>query len=622
MRTRPLALAFLAALAPRALPQDADVPLLDHQSLSVAMSRVVAEHPTLATLLPVGSSRAGRRIEALRLAAGERHPGRPAILVVASLEGPYAWTSGLALDEARRLAAGYAQDERVRALLDSTTLYFVPRANPDAAEARFARPLAEQRASGPGVDQDRDGRDGEDGPSDVDGDGVVATMRVPHAEGRWIEDPADPRALVEADAKKGERGRWKLYPEGRDSDRDEEVAEDPELDVVLQRNFPHAWKAHDPAAGTFATDEPEALALCDFLIAHEDVALVVVYGALDNLVEKPKSVADDAPRQKLLPQEGVLESDAALLAELGTRYVEATGNKSKSDGDDKGSFQAWAYAQRGLWVLSIRPWSIPLDAKAAGDDDSKADGAKPDAAGTPGAGGSKPDAAEPPKADAPASEAGKPDAAKQGDGSADDGVKAADPKKDAAKKGGKKEREPSDDAKRLRWIDAQHESARFLPWKPFDHPELGPVEIGGFAPYARIEPPEDARAEIAREELEFLLTLGPALARVAVVDAKARELAGGLWEVRAAVENRSLLPLLSAAARRAEALRPARVSLRIPDGARVVAGERETLVSELAGSGGREELVWIVQGAAAGSIGVEVDTPGAGRVQAVPEVVR
>ena len=614
MNHRPVALALLvapallASLAPRAATQDADAPLLDHQSLSVAMSRVVAEHPDLAAIVPVGASRAGRRVEALRLAAGERYPGRPAILVVAGLEGAYAWTSGLALEHARRLAGRYAEDQRVRALLDGTTLYFVPRANPDAAEARFARPLAEQRATGPGVDQDRDGRDGEDGPSDVDDDGVVATMRVPDPEGRWIEDPADPRALIEADAKKGERGRWKLFPEGRDSDRDEAVAEDPELDVVLQRNFPHAWKAHDPAAGAFATGEPEARALCDFVLAHEDVALVVAYGALDNLVDKPKSVADDAPRQKLLPPEGILESDAGLLAELGERYAAATGNKSKSDGDDKGSFQAWAHAQRGLWVLSIRPWSIPLDEKAPGQE-----------------GEAKPDAAEPPKDAAEGGQAeAKPPAVAPDETQEDDEKKPADEPggKPGGKRGEKKEREPSEDAKRLRWVDAQHESARFLPWKAFAHPELGPVEIGGFAPYAKVEPPEEARAGIAAKELDFLISLADALPRVAVVDAKARELAGGLWEVRAAVENRSLLPLLSAAARRAESIRPARASLRVPQGARVVAGERETLVSDLAGSGGRKELVWIVQGAPAGSIGVEVETPCMGRVQAVAEVVR
>ena len=75
---------------------------------------------------------------------------------------------------------------------------------------------------------------------------------------------------------------------------------------------------------------------------------------------------------------------------------------------------------------------------------------------------------------------------------------------------------PSDDAKRLRWMDAKSESARFVPWHSFEHPELGRVEIGGFAPYALIEPSESEFAEIARKNVDFLIDLGASLPRLVV----------------------------------------------------------------------------------------------------------
>jgi hypothetical protein len=563
--------------------QEAHAPLLAHQDLKQALERLAAAHTDLASVVAVGRSRAGREITGLRIGAGERSIGRPAILVVAGLDGPYVWTSTQALDEARALLEGYAGDERVKKLLDTTTLYVVPRADPDAAEARFATPLYEQWASGTGVDNDRDGRAGEDPPSDVDGDGLVTQIRVLDPEGEWIEDPTDPRALVKADPKKGQRGKWKLWTEGRDLDRDERVAEDGELDAVVNQNFPQGWRELDPRAGRFATDEPPARALCEFLLLHKDVSLVVTYGAQDNLVEKPKTAGDGSQRTKRMPAEGTLDSDGELYAEIGRRYKKITGSKAKGENDAHGSFQAWCELQRGLWCLNIAGWTMPLDEPAPKKEGEQAEKDKPE----------KPDKPDKDKSDKPE-------------------------KADKAEKSDKPE--PSDDAKRLRWIDAHHESARFVPWKAFQHPELGAVEIGGFAPYARIEPPEAERVELQKKEFEFLLTLGELLPRVEIHDCTAKALSGGLWEVKAAVENLALLPLLSAAARRADSVRPARIDLRLPKDAQLLAGEQESRLEDLPGTSGRHEYRWLVHGAAPKSIGIEVDTDHAGHAQAIPEV--
>lgn len=568
------------AMAAQSAPESRAAPI-DARGVSTALARIASEHPDVASVLPVAVSRGGRKIEALRLATGERGPGRPAILVVANLEGPFAWTSGLALDEARELAARRASDPKIAALLASTTIYVVPCANPDAAEARFATPLAEQRATAPFMDDDRDGRIGEDGPSDVDGDGLVLQMRKLDPDGEWIADPADARAMIKADRARGERGKWKLFVEGRDSDRDEKAGEDPELDVQVARNFPHGWREHTPEAGTWPTSEPESRGLCDFVLAHRDVQLVVVLGAQDDLAEKPKS-AEDKGRSILT---AMPEEDAKTIGELGKRWRALGETKTKGEGDEHGTFQAWCKLERGVWVVSSAPWSMPLDQEAKKNDAPKPDEPKKDEATQPDDKSTK-----------------KPDAA-------------------SSKKKDEDKREPSDDAKRLRWIDAKSETARFVAWKPFTHPELGAVEIGGWAPYALVEPPESERAAIFERALAFTSSLGDVLARVAIVDAKAKDL-GGVWEVKAAVENAALFAFPSAAGRRTGAVRPVRVTLVLPQSAKLLAGEKQTLVRELAGSGGRKELTWLVQGAAPTSIAIEADTDCAGHVRATPEVTK
>ena len=573
-------LSIRAALAAAPCPaQSGATPpeLVPHEELARRLRAIAAEHAGAADVLPYGSSREGRELLALRMPAGEPARGKPAILVVANIEGPEVFSSALALWLAEELARRWFSGGKSLGLLDSATLYIVPRANPDVAEARFRAPLQELQAGGRGVDNDRDGRQGEDPPSDVDGDGLVTWLRVLDPQGEWIEDPADARAMIRAEAGRGEVGRWRLWPEGRDLDGDERVAEDPEHDTWLGRNFAQDWREHDANAGLFPMDEPEARALADFVILHKDIALVVSYGALDNLVEKPKSVKPGAPANKRIPAPGVIEPDAEVLAEIGRRYAEITGSKFKSRAEPAGSFQEWVYQQRGILPVAVVPWDIALP--EAGDKPAERNG-----------------------------EADEKDAEK--------------PKRARGDKAEEDKRTPSDDAKRLRWVDAKGESARFVPWTRFEHPELGEVEIGGFAPCARMEPPEAERAELAAKQLEFLTFLGGALPKVELGECELKDLGGGLLEVEVALTNRALVPALTASAGRTDTVRRPRVVLKLPEGATVVAGLPETLVRRLGGAGAREELRWLVHGAPAGSIGIEVDSDSAGTARCVPEVKR
>lgn len=553
-----------AALCAPAASQSSLEPV-DHAQLTQRLQALAAAHPERCALAPIGRSRANRDIWCLRLGSEPAERARPAILLVANLEGPQVFSSALALALAERVAG--ASDGATASFLASTTLYVVPRLDVDAAEARFATPLAEVQASGRGVDDDRDGRAGEDPPADVDGDGRITLLRKLDPAGEWLEDPHDARALVRADRAKGERGRWKVWSEGRDLDHDEQVAEDAPADARVNSNFPYAWREHDPYAGLFATDEPGARALCDFVLEHRDLAAVVTLGGYDDLVEKPKTGKEGGTGQG-----GWLEADAALLAEVGRRYVDITGNKTKGTRDDAGSFQGWAYQHRGLWVFAANPWDVPLEAP------------KPEPA------------KQEPQGEAPAGET------------------------KSESKPAKPAREPSDDAKRLKWLDASGEGSRFVPWRPFTHPELGEIEIGGFAPYARIEPPAEGREELARTHGDFVLTLGALLPRVAIAEFTARPLGADVWEVRAAVANEAYLPLSSAAARRNDAVRPARVTLVLGADDALLAGARRELVRELPGTGGRRELKWLVRTLAPRALALEVDTDNAGLARRAAEV--
>jgi len=611
-----LVLTVLAQEEPAAAPP---LELRDHARLSSELERLAAAHPDLVELHRLGESRGGRAIDALRLAgagaAGD--PGRPAILLVANVDGARVYSSAVALEHARALADGYEKDAKVRALLDTTTVFVVPRANPDAAEARFATPRFEQHASGPGVDDDRDGRQGEDPPADVDGDGVVTWIRVQDPDGEWRLDENDERAMAKADRVKGERGAYVLWPEGRDTDGDERVAEDAPLDARVDRNFAAGWEQHTPEAGVFPTDEPETRALCEFVLAHPEISLVVLYDAQDTLVGEVKSVGDDAPAVKRIPPTGVLESDAKLLGELGKRYREATGTKAKAEGGDGGTFGRWCYEHRGLTTLATTLWDIPLEEpdKSGEKVGEKSEGDESDKGGEEGGAAGAQAAAEsqaPPRGGGGGGAGGRR-GFRGGRGGGGPPSASAPRKDDTARF--------ADDARRLKWIDAAgpEEAWRFVAWKAFQHPELGAVEIGGLAPYARLEPPAAESGTIARAHLDWFLTLGELLPRLRVAECTRERLGEGVVRVTAVVENDSYLPLLSRSAMRTRTIRPAKVTLRLPEAGRRLAGDARELLEDLPGSGGRHEYTWLVQGPAEMEIAVAVESTHAGTATAMAQ---
>lgn len=522
--------------------------VLSNEDLASQLT-TLAQSPQ-AELSTLATSRGGRAVQLLEVhgAGGSAGAPRPAILVTAGLDGAHAYTSSIVLDHARRLVEGYGQDEAVTQLLDSTTIYLVPRLDVDAAAARFATPLAEVHGTGTGVDNDRDGRQGEDPAADINQDGFITLMRAVDPEGEWVTDPTDPRAMRKADRASGERGVFKLYTEGLDSDGDDRVAEDSVHDAAVNRNFARGWAEHAADCGRYPGDEPAVLGVMEFALDHPELALVLTYGDEGNLVEKPETQPNSGPSKRGAMQTGIFEADAEVYVELGKRYRELTGNKTKGLGEQPGSLQAWAYHHRGLFTLNVTPWSVPLDAKPASEGDQE-----PSSEENPDAGKSSP---------------------------------ASDSKEGEQAK-------PSDQAKQLIWLD-QNAPGSFLDWTAFEHPQLGAVEVGGFKPYALVEPTSAELGASAEKHFRFLTSLGELLPRPELTEVTLSSKGGGLYEARAVLENDALLPLQSHAASRSRTIQPAQVMLELPEGATLVAGQLRTLVSELAPTGGRLELHWLV----------------------------
>jgi hypothetical protein len=135
----------------------------------------------------------------------------------------------------------------------------------------------------------------------------------------------------------------------------------------------------------------------------------------------------------------------------------------------------------------------------------------------------------------------------------------------------------------LRWNDQTLAGDGFVRWRPFAHPELGPVEIGGWK-YIQVfrNPPTPAllEREVGRVG-RFILALADALPELQVA-LGAREVAPGLHRIEAVVANGGYTPT-SVTAVGAQRVTPVVLEITLDTRAELLMGERRLTLPHLSG---------------------------------------
>jgi hypothetical protein len=100
-----------------------------------------------------------------------------------------------------------------------------------------------------------------------------------------------------------------------------------------------------------------------------------------------------------------------------------------------------------------------------------------------------------------------------------------------------------DDLKLLKWSDEQCDGQAHVDWKPFHHPQLGAVEIGGWDKmnFWRNPPPHLREREVARFP-PWMTTIALCLPRLELLRSEVRALGDDTWRIRLAVANGGWLP--------------------------------------------------------------------------------
>lgn len=135
----------------------------------------------------------------------------------------------------------------------------------------------------------------------------------------------------------------------------------------------------------------------------------------------------------------------------------------------------------------------------------------------------------------------------------------------------------------LRWCDENH-PAGHVDWYPFDHPQLGPVELGGWDWLTTwANPPDHLLREEVAPHADFAVHQALSSPRLDIVHTRVASLGNGAWRVEAGIANTGWLPTdVTALARKQQLVRPIVAELR-GDGVEILDGPARRTFGQLEG---------------------------------------
>ncbi len=152
----------------------------------------------------------------------------------------------------------------------------------------------------------------------------------------------------------------------------------------------------------------------------------------------------------------------------------------------------------------------------------------------------------------------------------------------------------------------------FVDWKTFNHPDLGEVEIGGFTPYEINNPPASKIAKLGEAHGKFAVWLSSLYAKVKVAKTEIINHGGGVFRIKAEVENTGFLPTSLKHGVDSRSVSPTMVQLGV-NPKTIISGDAKTnFFQALDGSGKRQKYEWLIKGKSGDEIELKVVAQKAG----------
>ncbi len=438
--------------------------------------------PDLVKLHSIGKSFEGRDIWLLSITNTHTGPDtdKPAFWVDGNIHAAELTACTACLYYIDQLVSQYGVDAQITHLLDTRVVYICPRLNPDGAELALADKPRHIRSSTRRYPFDEEPVEGLT-IEDVNGDGRVLFMRIPDPHGAYKKHTSDARLMVPREP--GEFGGeyFRLMPEGSIQQYNGlTVGVNPDAEGLdLNRNFPTGWR-----------QEFEQVGAGPYPTSEPEVRAMV-----DFITSHPNigaAISYHTHSGVILRPMGS-QSDDDMIPEDLWSYKRFSALGTASSGYPAISIwhefkyhpketitgtQDWIYEHLGALFWTVELW-------------------------------------------APNKEAGITD------------YKWIDWYRDHP---------VEDDLKLLKWSDDHCGGRAYVDWKPFQHPQLGEIEIGGWDKmnYWRNPPPHLREREVARFPA-WMNQIALSLPKLELLRTEVQALGPDTWRIRLAVANSGYL---------------------------------------------------------------------------------
>ncbi len=370
---------------------------------------------------------------------------------------------------------------------------------------------------------------------DVDGDGAIVDMRIERPDGDWKCSHEDPRVMIPREAGDRDGTFYAIYPEGLIEDWDGGQFRHCARSHDFNRNWPANWhQEHEQGgAGDFPFSEPEMRALADFVYDHHNIFGVLGFHCGSSAILMPPSTGS---------VDDIPRDDLRLFRELGERAAELTDltllptiDYRSADQPPvalKGHSADWGYRHMGLFHFEVEQGNVYNAAGISTEDFFAA--------------------------------------------------------------GSDRRHLFLHDA--MRYHDQHPEQEMFVDWHDVDHPQLGPVEIGGWKKYWMINPSfETLRECIAPGSSRFIIEYATRRPRLEFSDLAVDPIEANVHRIRVRVMNSGSLPTsITERARDLRALKPITAELVLPDGAQLLSQQRHFRLDQLAPHASSPRLEWFI----------------------------
>ena len=514
MRTiRLLAATSLAALSIAALPaaqidavqaqqQQGSDPLhtlnltwdrwLSHEEMGERMQLMARTWPKFLTLSSMGNSYGGRELWVMTINNPDTGPElrKAGMYIEADVHGNEVQGSEVTLYTIWFLMENYDRNPEIKRLVDERVFYIVPTVNPDGRDFFLYGTGSGARTGHVPVDSDGDGLFDEDGPDDLNENGVIEQIRkhVP-GEGTHRISHNDPR-LMEA-VPPGEKGDWVLLgSEGLDNDGDGRVNEDPPGGYDGNRNYGADWQPEYVQGGAmdYPFQLPESRATQDWFAAHPNIGGLQTFHNSAGMILRPPGSAWEGDFQP---------SDIRVYDEIGENgerilpwfnyHITWQGLYTIHGGSTD-----WASDGHGMIAFLNELWNDNQAFQSPLLTTQMEDTRTPISRGLSS----------------------------------------------------------------FFFDDFLMFGENFVEWAPFDHPEFGKVEMGGWNKFGSRVNPRFMSMEVFHRNMAFTLYHADQMPLMSMGETQVVSLGDGMYKVRVDITNERVIPTITARAMATKAVRP------------------------------------------------------------------